>query len=265
VSSVLNLVVLGDPIDHSLSPRLHTAALAAAGIDGRYEARRVDPAGLIEAVEELRSGGLDGANVTMPHKRLAVRWVDELGAGAARAGSINTLVRRAGAIVGENTDIAGIQESWGELPAGPALVLGGGGAAAAALIALEGRPLFVATRRPEAAVELVERTGVAADRVAWGSPVSGAVVVNATPLGMSSDGLPSALLDQASGLFDMPYGPEPTEAVKQAVALGVPVVAGLEMLVAQAALSFELWTGVRAPRDAMRVALKSDHSAEPNL
>lgn len=262
---MLNLVVLGDPIDHSLSPLLHTAALEAARIDGRYEARRVDAAGMVKAFEELRSGQLAGANVTMPHKRLAARLVDELGAEAARAGSVNTLVRRAGAVVGESTDIAGIQESWDELPAGPALILGGGGAAAAALIALEGRPLFVSTRRPEAAVDLIKRTGVAADRVAWGSPVSGAVVVNATPLGMSGDELPPALLDQASGLFDMPYGPDPTEAAKQAYALGIPVVAGLEMLVAQAALSFELWTGVRAPRDAMRAAVESDHSAEPNL
>ncbi|MBT8192228.1 MAG: shikimate dehydrogenase [Acidimicrobiia bacterium] len=262
---MLRLVVLGDPIDHSLSPRLHTAALEAAGIEGRYEARRVDAEGMVTAVQELRDGRLDGANVTMPHKRLASQLVDELGAEAARAGSVNTLFVRGGAVVGESTDIAGIRLAWGELPPGPALILGGGGAAAAALLALEGRPLSVSTRHPRAAARLIERSGVAADRVEWGSQVAGAVVVNATPLGMTGEGLPPGLLENASGLFDMPYGGIPTEAVRRAVALGIPAVDGREMLLAQAACSFELWTGATAPLAAMRGVLTVDHSPEPNL
>ncbi len=262
---MLKLAVLGDPIGHSLSPRLHTAALRAAGIEGSYEARRVDENGMAVAIEEIRRGELHGANVTMPHKRLAARLVDELGGQAARAGSVNTLVVRGSTVVGESTDVAGIRLAWDGLPEGPALILGGGGAAAAALLALEGRPLIVAARSSAAAIRLIERTGVAADYAEWASPIAGAVIVNATPLGMAGESLPPGLLEAASGLFDMPYGPLPTEAAKAATSLGIPVVEGVEMLLAQAALSFELWTGVAAPLRAMQAVLEADHSAEPNL
>ena len=265
VSLMLNLALLGSPVDHSLSPRLHNAALLAAGIEGTYEARRVDENGMAAAIDEIRRGELDGANVTMPHKRLAAALVDELSAEAARAGSVNTLMVRDGAVVGASTDVAGIRLAWDGLPHGPALILGSGGAAAAALLALEGRPLVVSARRGTAANRLIERTGVAADHTEWASPVAGAVIVNATPLGMAGESLPPGLLEVASGLFDMPYGALPTEAANTAVALGIPVVAGVEMLVAQAALSFELWTGVEAPIAAMRAVLEADHSGEPNL
>ena len=220
---------------------------------------------MVAAVEEIRTGELTGANVTMPHKRLAARLVDELGREAARAGSVNTLVVRGETVMGESTDIDGIRLAWRGLPEGPALILGGGGAAAAALLALEGRPLVVSARRPSAAVHLIERTGVAADAAEWGSPVAGAVIVNATPIGMAGESLPPGVLEVATGLFDMPYGADPTEAVKHAESLGIPVVPGIEMLLAQAVRSFELWTGVAAPLPAMRSVLDCDHSAEPNL
>jgi len=262
---MLKLAVLGDPVAHSLSPRLHNAALRAAGIEGTYEARRVDAGGMAAAIEEIRTGELDGANVTMPHKRLAAGLVDEVGSEAARAGSVNTLALRGASVVGESTDIEGIRLAWRGLPDGPALILGGGGAAAAALLALEGRPLVVSARSSSAAARLIEQTGVAADVAEWGSPVPGAVIVNATPLGMAGESLPSGLLEVATGLFDMPYGAAPTEAVKRARSLGIPALEGVEMLLAQAARSFELWTGVAAPVAAMRAVLDRDHSPEPNL
>jgi shikimate dehydrogenase len=262
---MLKFVVLGDPIDHSLSPRLHTAALRAAGIKGSYEARRVDADGMAAAVDDLRRGKLDGANVTMPHKRLAAQLADELGAEAGRAQSVNTLVSRGGRVMGESTDVAGIRRAWGELPPGPALILGAGGAAAAALLALEGRPLTISARRSPAARDLIERTGVTADYAEWGTPVVGAVIVNATPIGMDGDSLPPGLLEAATGLFEMAYGKRTTPAVIAAVGLGIPVVEGTEMLLWQAARSFELWTGVEAPLAAMRFALETDHSPEPNL
>jgi shikimate dehydrogenase len=262
---MLKLVLLGSPIAHSLSPQIHTAALRAAGIEGSYEARGVDARGVATAIEEIRTGELNGANVTMPHKRLASRLADELGSNAARAGSVNTLVARGAMVAGESTDIDGIRLAWRGLPEGPALILGGGGAAAAALLALEGRPLLVSARRSSAAERLIERTGVAAGVVEWGAPVAGAVVVNATSLGMAGESLPPGVLEVATGLFDMPYGAAPTGAVTRARSLGIPAVEGLEMLLAQAARSFELWTGVAAPVQAMRAVLDRDHSPEPNL
>ncbi|NNC91814.1 MAG: hypothetical protein HKN80_04920 [Acidimicrobiia bacterium] len=262
---MLRLALLGDPVEHSLSPRLHAAALDGAGIEGTYEARRVDVGGMESAVEEIRRGRLHGANVTMPYKGVAARLADVLEPDAARAGSVNTLLLRAGLVTGASTDVEGIRRAWGQLPHGPVLILGAGGAAAAALLALEGRTLSVAARRRAAAESLVSQTGVDASVAEWGEPMDGAVIVNATALGMQGENLPEGVLDSAAGLFEMPYGTARTPAVIAATAHGLPVVEGVEMLVSQAALSFELWTGVYPSLRAMRAAIGDDHSPESNL
>jgi len=104
----VRLVLLGDPVAHSRSPAIQQAALAAAGIEGSYEARRVDTIGVYRACAELRSGFLRGANVTMPHKRVAAAAADRLTAIAGRCGAVNTLVGEAGEVVGDNTDAGGL-------------------------------------------------------------------------------------------------------------------------------------------------------------
>ncbi len=252
---MVRLALLGDPVAHSLSPVIHAAALHAAGIAGSYESRRVDAGGVSEAIQQLREGLLDGANVTMPHKRLAASLSDHLSGVAGRTGSVNTLVLRDGLVHGETTDVGGVRSAWGGLPPEPILLLGAGGAAAAALVALEGREIFVATRDPASARALVDAVGVQASFVDWGSSVPGAVVLNATPLGMHGESLPAGLLVAASGLFDMAYGPTITPAVFEASERGLPSVDGRQMLVAQAAISFQIWTGVEASIEAMAASL----------
>ena len=255
----MRLAVLGDPVAHSRSPAIHTAALEALGIPGSYVARRVDADGMAAAVAEIRSGDLDGANVTMPHKQRAARLSDRLDPVAARAGAVNTLVRAADGVAGHLTDVAGIEAAWAEagLPSeGPVLVLGAGGAAAAALLALEGRPLRVAARTSSRASEMLAAVDVVAEVVPWETAVPGAVVVNATPLGMAGEPLPAGLLDGAAGLFDMAYGGGETPAAARCRAAGLPVADGLDMLLGQAMASFTLWTGVLAPAAAMRTALR---------
>ncbi len=257
----MRLVVLGDPISHSLSPLLHNAAFATTGLAGRYEARRVDATGLATAVAEIRSGRLDGGNVTMPHKQLASRICDRLAASAARAGAVNTLVRVGRSVIGHNTDIAGIRAAWAaaELPAaGPVLILGAGGAAAAAVLALEDRDLSLSSRRPEAAESLLARLAVAGAVVPWNTPVPDAVVVNATPLGMRGEALAAGPLAGAAGLFDMAYGSGETPGVGEMAERGLPAADGKSMLLHQAAAAFELWTGRAAPLSAMRVALDTE-------
>ncbi len=254
----MKLAVLGDPVAHSLSPVLHRAALDAYGIPGEYRALRVDAAGMAQAVDAIRRGELDGANVTMPHKALALTLADDAAEVARRAGAVNTLVRVTGRVIGHNTDTVGVQTAWrwGGLPDdGPVIVLGAGGAAAAAVLALEGRDLAVAARRPEAARDLLARLGVTGRVADLGAPARGAVVVNATPIGMQGEELPDAILQEASGLFDMAYGATATPAVQWARREGIPVVAGPDMLLAQAMASFRLWMGRPAPEAAMRRAL----------
>ncbi len=248
-------MVLGNPISHSRSPAIHNAALEALGLSGSYEARQVDEAGMQRAFAELRAGELTGFNVTMPHKGLAARLCDRLDPAAARAQSVNTVLLRDGEVYGYSTDIDGIADVWNGLPAsGPVLVLGAGGAAAAACIALEQRPLYLSSRHLGRGQDLGVRIGIDLGEVRWGVPVVGAVVVNCTPLGMAGEELPGPVLELASGLLDMAYGPRPTPALATIEAAGYPAVGGLDLLVAQAARSFALWTGRPAPVEAMRRA-----------
>lgn len=254
----LRLALLGDPVGHSRSPLIHAAALAALGMPGEYEARRTDEAGVRAAVDEMRRGALDGANVTMPLKRAALDAVDSASLEAIRAGAVNTLVLRSGAVTGENTDVGGIGdvvERGGFPPDTPVLVLGAGGAAAAAVLAFEDRAPAVSARRRDAAAVLAESTGVTVEAIGWGIGVPGAIVVNATPLGMGGEHIPRPVLEQASGLVDLAYGPEATPAAAWARGR-IPLADGLDVLVAQAARSFTLWTGTPAPIDVMERAAR---------
>lgn len=254
----MKLAVLGDPVAHSKSPAIHNAALAAVGIPGTYEARRVDDRGVRAAFDEVRSGALTGFNVTMPHKRLAAELCDRLDPDASRAGSVNTVAAIEGAIWGFSTDVGGILDAWGDLPATrPILVLGAGGAAAAACVALCTRPLYLAARRFGAGADLARRLEITIGEVNWGVPVIGSVVVNCTPLGMQGESLPEDILAVACGLFDMAYGATTSPGVLHARELGLKAVEGVDLLVSQAARSFEIWTGRVAPLEAMRKAAKT--------
>lgn len=253
----MRLALLGDPVDHSRSPAIHSAALAACGIAGEYRARRSTAAQLREACAEIRKGLLDGANVTMPLKAVALAESDRVSEAARRAGAVNTVSNASGLIRGDNTDVSGINEAWrrrGLPDDSPVMVLGAGGAAAAALVAREGSQLFVSSRRPGAGSDLAARTGVEAIEVPWGESVAAAVVVNATPLGMNGESLPPEPLESAVGLLDMAYGSVPTPAVTTMG--GHPVADGLDVLVFQASRAFEIWTGQAAPIEVMEAAAR---------
>ncbi len=254
------LVVLGDPVDHSLSPVMHNAALAALDLDGTYRGRRVDAKGMATAASQMRSGELHGANITMPHKGVAAALADRVSSDARRAGSVNTwTMEDDGCLAGHSTDVESVRRVWdqGGLPTdGPVLVLGAGGAASAAMVALEGRELWCSARRSEAVAGLAERVDVSFEVLSWGESLPGAALVNATPLGMRGGELPDRLLRESSGLFDMPYRADRTmtSAVRRMREWGLPASDGLAMLVAQAEASFEIWTGHRPPSGVMERA-----------
>ncbi|MDJ0663682.1 MAG: shikimate dehydrogenase [Acidimicrobiia bacterium] len=259
----MRLAVLGSHVDSSLSPAMHRAALAHHRIDGTYDPRVVDAAGFADAIAELRSGVLDGANVTMPFKRDAFAQCDLLSNVATQAGAVNTLSHRDGLLAGDNTDVGGIAAAWVEADLSqdaPVTVLGAGGAAAAALIALRGREVTVVARNRERAQGLADTIGGEIGVGTWGEPVGPSVVVNTTPLGMQGEPLPHQVLQSAVGLFDMAYGNEPTPAVVAATRSDLPVAAGLDLLVAQAALSFEIWVGLRPDTAVMRAAARAELS-----
>jgi len=251
------LAVLGDPIEHSRSPAIHRAAMAALGIEGTYEARRSNPADLADAVAELRDGSLNGFNVTMPLKPDAARLADILTDEASAGSSVNTMRMRDGLVEGHSTDVVAAAQAFSDDrfdSKAPILILGAGGAAAAAMIGAKGRHIYVSARDDQRAASLVGRLGGQAAVVQFGTAVSGALLVNATPLGMRGEVLPESVTIAASGMIDLAYGDEETRTISDARNAGLPVMDGIEFLVLQAAASFEWWTARSAPLEVMRRA-----------
>ena len=247
--------IVGNPVSHSLSPRMQNAAFEALGLDWAYVALRVDAERLGDAVRGLVALDFAGADVTIPHKTAVLACCDEVDEFARRSRSVNTLVVEGGRVLGSSTDglaVTGAVEAAGAR----VLVLGAGGAAQAVALALAeagAASVAVAARRREQAEDLARLVG---GRVAeW--PPSGAgatLVVNATPL---KEELPLEPLPEQQ-VVDLAYLPDgrPTALVAAARAAGCPVVVdGLEVLVRQGAASFERWTGFPAPVEVMRAAV----------
>jgi shikimate dehydrogenase len=267
--------IIGDPLGHSLSPRIHNAAFAHLGLDFVYVPFAVARDDLPAAVAGLRALGLRGANVTVPHKIAAAALLDTLDETAAALGAVNTIAVEGDLLHGHNTDVEGFARALGEVWRGPAagksaLLLGAGGAARAAALALAdlGFAITVVNRGLERALSLVEtivsaRPGaqlVAAPLTALDAALTTAhdVLVNSTSLGMTGTGkVPAALADnvlEGQVVVDLVYGEGPTEFLTAARVQGAGTVDGLSMLVWQAAAAFELWTGVPAPVRVMRDA-----------
>jgi shikimate dehydrogenase len=254
--------LIGDPVSHSLSPRMQNAAFAARGLDWAYIPLRVDAARLEEAVTGLVALEFAGANVTIPHKTAVVSYCDELDEVAERAGSVNTLVVRDGRVHASSTDgpaVVGLVEADGA----SALVLGAGGSAqavATSLLDAGAVALTVAARDDERAHALVARLKTLfSDREigaaeGWPPESHATLLVNATPV---RDELPVAL-DGIKQVVDLAYNTDgsPTTLVASAQQAGCErIVEGAEVLLAQGAASFERWTGIEAPLEVMRAAL----------
>jgi shikimate dehydrogenase len=259
---LIYLGVCGWPVAHSRSPQMHNAALAAAGLaDWRYLRLPLPPELFAETVRALPAAGFRGVNVTIPHKQAALAVADRASEAAQAIGAANTLTFEDGAIVADNTDAPGLLAALGESPAGKTvLILGAGGAGRAAAWALKGAgaaDVAVWNRTPERAAALAAELGVRA--------VAGVeradIVVNCTSVGLDDPGatfkalpLRADELGAGSLVVDMVYRDGGTRLLEAARTRGARVIDGLEVLVAQGAASFERWTGLEAPREAMRDA-----------
>jgi shikimate dehydrogenase len=259
---LIYLGVCGWPVAHSRSPQMHNAALAAAGLaDWRYLRLPLPPDLFAETVRALPAAGFRGVNVTIPHKQAALALADSATDAARAIGAANTLTFEDGAIVADNTDAPGLLAAMGESPAGKtALVLGAGGAGRAAAWALAtagAADVAIWNRTSERAAELAAAVGGRAVLV----PDVAEIVVNCTSVGLDDpDATFKALpieadeLGAGSLVVDMVYRAGETRFLEAARTRGARVVDGLEILVRQGAASFERWTGMEAPREAMRVA-----------
>jgi shikimate dehydrogenase len=260
-------------VRHSLSPVMHNAAFREQDLDLVYVALPTPPEHLEAIVALLATVEAAGANVTVPHKEDVLGLCDSLTAEAELVGAVNTLVWTSKGLLGDNTDAVGLGQVLREELAVPSgsevVVLGTGGAARACAVACGrlGLSTTFVGRRPEAAREmatLAEQAGAGAagsidladtDRVR--EAVHGAtLVVNATPLGMEGEELPEPFHQLAPGqiAYDLIYNPPETPFLRSARDVGAEVAHGLGMLVAQAAVSYQRWTGQPAPATTMSAA-----------
>ena len=263
------LAVLGQPISHSRSPAMHTAALAELGLADQwsYEAIEVAPEDFDERLRAMPGEGFVGANVTVPHKLAALAIADEASEAARAIGAANTLSFADGRIAAENTDATGLLDALPESPSGArALVLGAGGSARAVVWALVngGAEVTIWNRTPQKAERLAHEFGASA---AEAVDVGGFdLLVNATTVGMGASTKASSDLEsfpvdadalgERHQLVDLAYGAVQTELVRAARARGARVVDGLEVLVRQGAASLRIWTGLDPPIEVMRRAVR---------
>lgn len=271
------LGLIGHPLGHSRSPQLHNAALAEARLNGVYLAFPTPPERLDGAIAGMRALGMRGLNVTIPHKVAVMQFLDGLTEVAARVGAVNTLFWEGNRLLGDNTDVAGfraISESW-VCSNSKCLVLGAGGSARAVACALgemgvaevaffprrAGAALTIGadfarvyelTRYFEVGAAEMEAKLQAADLLINTTPVGMAPQVEASPLEPS---MLDALAPRAK-VIDLIYQPENTALMLGARARGHEAINGAGMLIAQAAASFERWTGQRVPQAVWEGALQ---------
>ena len=261
--------VFGNPVVHSLSPVMHNAAFAATGFNGVYAAIRVKDIRL--AVAGLRSLGLSGASITLPHKETVMTCLDYIDPCARRIQAVNTIVNQDGTLKGFNTDGAGALQALEEktsLSGRKVAVIGAGGTARAiAYVVLSAGGRVCLFNRSQEKGEML-----AAELGAEFKPLSEftadcEILVNTTPVGMVPQAEQSPIAAQALRpgmvVMDVVYHPLKTRLLREAEAAGCVIIDGLTMLVNQGARQFELWTGLPAPVEIMRMAAEAELVTPP--
>ncbi len=264
--------VIGDPIEHTISPAMHNAAFKKLGLDYAYVPFRVKREELGKAIEGMRALNIRGLNVTIPHKVAVIQFLDEVDGLAREIGAVNTIVNDDGVLTGYNTDATGFLQALlerGIEPKGKKIVILGAGGAARAIsfiLAKKGANLAILNRT-------LDKARVCAGMISQGEvralelnkenlleAVGKAdILVNATSVGMSPNVdealVTSNLIKPSLVVFDIVYNPFKTRLLRGAEEAGAKTVSGLDMLLWQGALAFEKWTGLKAPVELMRVEM----------
>jgi shikimate dehydrogenase len=266
--------VIGDPIEHSLSPTMHNAAFEHLKLDFVFLAFRVAPDQLEHAIKGIRALGIRGLNVTMPHKNAVTEFLDEPDAAVRFLRAANTILNQGGKLRGFNTDGVGavkaLKNNGVALAGKKVLLLGAGGAARAIAFCLarEVEEVCILNRDAGKARELASVLQPCGKKIV-GNELSASqiqkelqnsdVLINATSVGMAPSIFESLIKPNWLGpdtcVMDIVYNPVETKLIREARAAGAKVVNGVEMLLYQGAASFEIWTGYQAPFDVMREAL----------
>ncbi len=266
--------LIGDPVEHSVSPAMHNAAFSSLGLDYIYLPFRVARDNLTKAIDGLKVLDIRGLNVTIPHKVAVIPLLDEIEPLAQKIGAVNTIVNNKGRLKGHNTDAGGFLKALLGRGVEPrdkkVVVLGAGGASRAISFTLAEKraEIVILNRKLEMdwAVELAssisqfsakEVKALELNDENLSSVLATAdILVNATSVGMSPNinqsPVPARLLKTELVVFDIVYNPLKTRLLAEAEAAGAETISGIDMLVRQGALAFELWTGAKAPIDIMK-------------
>lgn len=272
----LKLAIIGDPVEHSLSPAMHAEALWQCELTGSYERLRATKTTLRDVLQAMREDRYDGFNVTAPLKEDVVLLLDGLDPAAAAIGAVNTVVKQDGDLIGYNSDASGfgrIVDSLGLVRNRNAMVIGAGGAARACVDTLYGRgwSITVANRTLERAgrafLDKAEVIDLTPERLAR-SLAGASLLLNASSAGMNrpweSPLPPQIILDSKMTVVESVYVPLETRLLREAGKRGCRIVDGLTFLAAQAADAFELWTGSRLSDDFFRGAAEHALSQAPD-
>lgn len=266
--------VIGDPIEHTLSPAMHNAAFEALNLDYVFLAFKVKSAGVADAVNGMRALSIRGLNVTMPHKTTVINYLDRVDLSAQIVNSVNTILNKESLLFGFNTDGVGalkaLRENGIEPKGRKVLLLGAGGAARAIAytMAKEADELVVLNRTLKQAHDLAKLLQKAVNKKIVAGSLSPSeieqnlqdsdILINATSVGMKPNidesPVKSKLLRSNLAVLDIVYNPPETKLSIDAKSAGAKVVNGVEMLIYQGAASFEVWTGKPAPLQVMRQA-----------
>jgi shikimate dehydrogenase len=268
---VKTYAVIGDPIDHSLSPNIHNAAFRELGLDCTYIAYRIPKGELAEGVESLKKIMISGFNVTIPHKVEMIKFLDVVNDDCSIIGATNTVSNDNGKLIGYNTDMEGfldpLKRKRVDLKGSKILLIGAGGAARAITTGLareKAKKITIANRSLENAnilAQFAQKIGIDANALTLNQVGDSAsdydIIVNATSIGLNNEPSPisTKTISEKSLVYDIVYKPINTDLIKQSKKNGAAIVYGYEMLLGQAAIAFKIWHGIDAPFDVMKKSI----------
>jgi len=266
-----SFAVIGDPIDHSLSPNIHSAAFREMNLDSSYIAYRIPKGELDIGVEGLKKIKIHGFNITIPHKIDMMKYLDKIDESCSLIGAVNTVTNKEGILKGYNTDMNGFLEPFKKkklnITNTKVLLVGAGGAARAIVAGFakeRAKSITIANRTLENAINLSEfakKIGLDSNAIIIEEVKDTAknydIIVNATSVGLRNE--PSVIslegINEKTIIYDIVYMPLNTDFIKKGKEKNAIIIYGYEMLLGQAVRAFEIWHGVEAPYNAMKKAL----------
>jgi shikimate dehydrogenase len=250
---IKKFLVVGNPIEHSLSPKLHNYWMKKNKIDAVYEGRFIENKELKKIISELREDKIHGANITLPFKKNIIPFLDDLSAEAKISGSVNTIYKKRNVIIGDNTDIFGFETSLKNanqiIENKKAFILGAGGVVPSIIIALKklgALKIYISNRTDLQALELKKRFPEI-EVVTWGQVIDFDIIVNATSLGLSEKdkiSLDYKKISKDKFFYDVIYNPKETDFLKNAKKFGAQVENGKMMFAYQAQKAFLIWHNI---------------------